>query len=122
MYAHNVVAFFSSLEGAEKAKIQLTSAGIDHASIRSSADSPVSRSEKVEAEEEQGLFEWVFGSNVPDREREVYRSNLQDGRTALSVRVDEQGEIAKVERLLAEAGAMKVERDGKVVGSGSVQR
>lgn len=123
MYAHNVVAVFPSLQSAEQAKARLISSGVDTGIIRLSAQgkSTSKSSKAARPVEEPGFFEWLFGTEVPDQEREWYSNNLRDGRTALSVSVMEQSEIGEIEDILEESGAVELDHEGEALSSGSAQ-
>lgn len=123
MYGHNVVAVFPSIQSAEKARARLVSSGIDNSYIRLSAEGKAAKSAKsARPVEEPGFFEWLFGTEVPDQEREWYGNTLREGRTALSVRVIDQSDIAEIENVLAEAGALELEHEGEDLTGGAVQK
>lgn len=71
--------------------------------------------------EEPGFFEWLFGAEVPDQEREWYSTNLREGRTALSVRVTDQAEIVQIEEVLEETGALELDHEGEELSGRAVQ-
>lgn len=109
MYEQNIVAFFPSIETAEKARKRLIEAGIERNAMRLSNDGG-SSSAKSGGNHEEGWFEWLFGSEeVPEYERNWYGENLSNGRVALSVRLSSQQEVSRVEQLLEAEGAIDVE-------------
>ena len=111
MYGQHIVAIFPTFETAAAAKTRLTQSGFDNASIRLSADGAAPTGESASPTEHQGFFQWLFGSDVPEKERDWYRSNLRQGRTALSVRLEDSSAADRLEPLLVEAGAIDVEEE-----------
>lgn len=113
MYGQNIVAFFSSLEEAEKTRDRLINSGIQRDAIRLSRDDNAGSASTSNGGngEGQGFFEWIFGSDVPDNERSWYDSNFESGRVALSVRVKNDNNVGEIERLLNDGGALEVDRD-----------
>jgi stress response protein YsnF len=121
MNRHDIVAFFSSMQSAEKARARLVEAGIERSAIRLSNDSGAMGSGESRAGDEEGWFEWLFGSDdVPEAERSWYGENLANGRAALSVRLTSQQEISRVQQVLEAAGALEVDRD-EATASGLTQ-
>src|SRR5258708_27045357 len=109
MYGQHIVAIFPTFETAAAAKTRLTQSGFDNASIRLSADGAAPTGESASPTEHQGFFQWLFGSDVPEKERGWYRSNLRQGRTALSVSVGDSSAADRLEPLLVEAGGREGE-------------
>jgi stress response protein YsnF len=113
MDAQNVVAFFPSIASAENARARLIQSGVERAAIRLSEEPGSSRSTKAKktSDEDIGFFEWLFGTDVPEHERGWYDENLRDGRAALSVRLESQESLSRIEEILESEGAIEVERD-----------
>jgi stress response protein YsnF len=124
MYTHNVVAFFSNLAGAEAARSRLIAAGIDQSSMRlsnqGSASSTAGRTTR--SDEDKGFFEWLFGTDddVPEHERSWYSGQFTEGRAALSVRLNSDAELSRVEQMLEAEGALEVDRDFDDVSTGGM--
>jgi stress response protein YsnF len=106
MHTQKLVAFFPSIEDAANTRTRLIDAGFTADAIRltGGAGSPAAENEN------QSFFEWLFGSDMPDHEREWYGSNLRDGRTALSIQVESPEDILDIEELFAAGGALEVEQ------------
>jgi stress response protein YsnF len=106
MHTQKLVAFFPSIEDAANTRTRLIDAGFTADAIRltGGAGSPAAENEN------QSFFEWLFGSDMPDHEREWYGSNLRDGRTALSIQVESPEDIHDIEELFAAGGALEVEQ------------
>jgi stress response protein YsnF len=115
MRAQKLVAFFPSIEHAEKTRARLIDAGFTADTIRLSdaAASPAAENDN------QSFFEWLFGSDTPDHEREWYGSNLRDGRAALSIQVQSPADIQDIEDLFEAGGALEVEQSDEAELSGA---
>ena len=60
------------------------------------------------------MSKWLFSSGIHEEERDWYRRNLQQGRTALFVRLEDASAGDRIESLLFEAGAIDVEEEGDI--------
>lgn len=104
MEGHNVVAVYGSGDEAERARSRLIENGIPGTEIRISAaeaGTAAGRSEltggadlagasgladdTTGAPRHEGFWNWLFGRDMPERDRTWYESNLREGRTVLSV-------------------------------------
>jgi stress response protein YsnF len=75
MHGQCLVAVYPSRNDAEQAFRAAVGSGIPSDNVRiSRADKPV--------------WEWLFSSHVPERDKTYYRTHLAEGRTALSVLLD----------------------------------
>lgn len=95
MHEQCVVAVYPSRVEAEQAFRAATAAGISTDNIRiSSADM-----EHQAADEslQPGMWDWLFGSHVPEKDRSEYRTHLAEGRTALSILMDGEASPARIE-------------------------
>lgn len=95
MHEQCVVAVYPSRVEAEQAFRAATAAGISTDNIRiSSADM-----EHQAADEslQPGMWDWLFGSHVPEKDRSAYRTHLAEGRTALSILMDGEASPARIE-------------------------
>lgn len=89
MHGHNLVAVYQSLSEAERVRERLIAEGLPAADIRISdraGGTPATQTTAASEREEPGFFAWLFG-DVPDTDRGVYETHLQQNRAALSVRV-----------------------------------
>jgi stress response protein YsnF len=70
------------------------------------------------------MWDWLFGSSVPEGDREIYQSRLTRGRTALSVLVDDAPSIAvsTVEDILDRYDPvdLRVENEGAGISAASL--
>ena len=93
MVGHTLVAVYSSRVDAENVRSRLIGLGIPDTDIRLSSAN--AEGAAVGSESERGLsherhesfWDWLFGSDVSERDRSWYETNLREGRTALSVMV-----------------------------------
>src|ERR1700712_2803421 len=102
MPGHNLVAVFPTYTVAEDARSRLMNAGVAQSDVRlSAAQSGTGTVEKSEPSHEGGgLLDWLFG-DAPEEHRTWYSSNLNDGRTALSVHASE-ADYARLQDILEE--------------------
>ncbi len=99
MNGHSLVAVYESRAHAERARDRLMQLGIPATDIRLSADSGT---ERVESEHRGGFWDWLFGEDIPERDRSWYDTNLRGGRTAVSVLVRDEAEHGRVAEVLEE--------------------
>jgi stress response protein YsnF len=109
MNGHSLVAVYESRAHAERARDRLMQLGIPPADIRLSADPGMERMgtervgmERLEGEHRAGFWDWLFGEDIPERDRHWYDTNLRGGRTALSVLVRNEAERGRVAEVLEE--------------------
>ena len=102
-----VVAIYSSRAEAERVKERLTASGI--ASSRIALSPEGSSDSTVKQQDDRSWWDWLFGSNVPEDHRDWYGSNLRDGRTAVSVNLDDTTRRSEIQALLHEQGALNPE-------------
>jgi stress response protein YsnF len=79
MNGHVLVAVYPSRRDAERAYDALIRAGIGNDNLRMNEPESSGRSP----------WHWLFGSTIPNSERERYRAHFAQGRSALSVFVDD---------------------------------
>ena len=85
MHEHNLVAVYQSRSDAERVRERLISAGFPAADIRFSGTT-ATEAATVSGRDEPGFWGWLFG-DVPESERDVYASHLQENRAVVSVRI-----------------------------------
>lgn len=107
MHTHTLVAVYRDRTGAEAVRRDLVGSGIaDH-------DVAISENQKLPRHEDNGGFwDWLFGTDVPDTDRTWYKSSLDEGRTAVSVRVPAEEDIARVETILNDHSPISMEEEG----------
>jgi len=103
MQDRTLVAVYRSREEAERVRDELYALGVPEGDIRLSGDDVHIGQAREDSpnplapKREEGIFDWLFGSDVPETDRRWYGANLSDGQTALSVRAPS---AAHGERLL----------------------
>ncbi len=108
MNGHNIVAVYASRADGERAMDRLIEYGIPAADIRiSMADAAAATGSpgaagSLASERHEGFWDWLFGRDVPEDDREWYQSNLREGRTVLSVLVRDEAERQPIEAILDE--------------------
>jgi stress response protein YsnF len=100
-----VVAVFTSIAEAERARDRLIEIGIPATDIRMSSGEAAHRAgiaetDTLTAPRREGFWDWLFGRDVPDYDRPWYESNLREGRTVLSVLVRDDEERHRVAEIL----------------------
>lgn len=112
MHGNNLVAVYNSQSQAEAVKTELLSAGFGQNDVRLSSTSSATASDQSSGSaynstssgsststgSEGGFFDWLFGTDNTDRD--WYRSNLGDGRTAVSVYARDETMAEIGERIL----------------------
>jgi stress response protein YsnF len=101
-----LVAIYRSRAEAERVKERLIACGIPGSKI---ALSPEWSSQTTAKQDDRSWWDWLFGSDVPEEHRDWYGSNLRDGRTAVSVYLDDATRRAEIQALLHEQGALNPE-------------
>jgi stress response protein YsnF len=133
MYGYHIVAVYPSLRDAERAKRELIQAGVHESSIHLSSQAQSSSTQTQTSgrsravvddnhDDDKGFFHWLFGDSSPDREREWYTKNLEDGRVAMSVMVHEDEEHIPIAEMMVRAGGLDLEdesrgREQRMVGT-----
>jgi len=101
-----LVAIYPSRAEAERAKDRIVACGIPSAKV---ALSPEWTGEATPKKDDRSWWDWLFGSDVPEHHRDWYGSNLRDGRTAVSVYLDDTTRRSEIQALLHEHGALDAE-------------
>ncbi|HEY3910324.1 MAG TPA: YsnF/AvaK domain-containing protein [Stellaceae bacterium] len=109
MDGHNVVAVYKSRADAEMARDRLIEFGVPQVDIRMSdtaaptgAAGPAVGQAAVAGEHRAGFWDWLFGRDVPERDRGWYEANLREGRTVVSVLVRNEAERERIADILDE--------------------
>jgi len=102
----NLVAVYSSREEAVLVKEKLIEAGVPADNIALSPEGTTASVAATESSSTGSWWDWLFGSSVPDTDREIYTSTLREGRTAVAVKDTDDSRRGTVERLLHEHGAI----------------
>jgi stress response protein YsnF len=111
MHTHTLVAVFPTRAVAEEVRSELASSGIPSVDIGLSEIGQ--RSGEQHQEEKHGFWDWLFGSDVPEIDRNWYTSTLDESRTAVSVRIGSEETRSKVEDILTDHSPITMEEDGK---------
>lgn len=106
-----LVAVYPSRAEAEQMKRKLVGAGISQERIALSPECREDDRAIRAASRPKGFWDWLFGSDVPDTDRELYSSALCNGRMAISVSVADGTQTAKVESMLHEHGAVALQAE-----------
>src|SRR4051794_35920176 len=101
-----VVAIYRSRAEAERVKDRIVALGIAPSKV---ALSPEWSDEPATKKDDRSWWDWLFGSDVPEEHRDWYDSNLRDGRTAVSVYLDDASRRGEIQALLHEQGALDPE-------------
>lgn len=125
-----LVALYSSRNNAEQAHQALLASGItdDHIRITDAAEygSQPATDGSVQADSSSGgLWDWLFGSSVPEDHQRAYRTGFSDGQTAVSVLVEDAPSMAgrsAAEDVLERCGALDlhVEDEAAAGAAGSL--
>lgn len=103
MDAHNVVAIYQSRADAEMARDRLIQSGIPQVDIRmSDTGAPVGATAPIAGERRAGFWDWLFGKDMPERDRGWYETNLREGRIVVSVLIRNETERERVADILDE--------------------
>src|SRR5579884_672014 len=86
MQGHNLVAFYQSFSDAERVRDRLISEGFPATDVRLSEPLAATTAEGPAGEAGRpGFFGWLFGGDIPERERGLYEAHLREHRAAVSV-------------------------------------
>jgi hypothetical protein len=130
MDRHNIVVVYSSRGDAERAMEELIKFGIPAQDIRLSASNTElsgnildnRRTEDFSAERHQSFWDWLFGNDVPEYDRNWYRTNLSEGRTGLSVLLHNQADRERVADILERFHPIDIDDEPAGLGSMAEQR
>jgi hypothetical protein len=99
-----VVAVYRTRAEAEEARERIVQYGIAEQRVALSPD--MHDSQEAPKTEKAGFWDFLFGSDLPDHHRGWYDSNLREGRTAVSVYLDDASRQDEVQAILHEQGAL----------------
>ncbi|HJU20497.1 MAG TPA: YsnF/AvaK domain-containing protein [Stellaceae bacterium] len=99
MAGYNLVAIYRSHADADRARERLIEAGIAPSHIRLSSGETATATPPAAR---PGMFDWLFGRDVPERDRAWYGSHLYGGRIAVSVWVATEELRERVTTILEE--------------------
>ena len=118
MYGHTLVALYGSQADAERARDRLMQSGIPADRIRMSEGSQPSETLQAAPERRrEGFWDWLFGTDIPDRDRTWYETNLREGCTAISVLLDNESERDRILQMLEQFNPIDVEDTGAAIAS-----
>lgn len=124
MREHHLVAIYPTNTDAGHARDALIGSGFSADAIRTSSDAGSALGESGPAKETTpaesygGFLSWLFGSDVPAREREWYGGQFRGGRTAVSVKVASEEDHRRAEEILDAFGAVDLEYDSDETSTG----
>jgi stress response protein YsnF len=111
MQSQTLVAVYATRAAAESARDKLISLGVRDADIRLSGDASEAVDYSATGKHEgQGFWDWLLGTEVPETDRDWYRSSMREGRTALSVWVADV-DRSRIEAILDEYDPIEIGAD-----------
>jgi hypothetical protein len=113
---HTIVAVYETASEAERVRERLLAAGVSAESIRYGTSDHPTEMAQASAKHSGGFFDWLFGAEPSDNERQWYQTNLSGGRTALSVQIDDESRAEAVHRILEESDAVAIDDDEVTTG------
>ena len=124
MQGQCLVAVYSSRDNAEQAYRAVLGSGVPEDHVRLSAQQRASVASTEGANAEGGsIWDWLFGSQVPEDDRGVYEGHMAQGGAALSVLVDAplMADLDKVEGLLQQYNPVEMHEEpaGSTSGFGT---
>jgi stress response protein YsnF len=128
MHEQTLVAIYASRADAERVRTQLGEIGIPEADIRLSAEDSQTSGSGLETAvppdnsiapraHEGGFLDWLFGSEVPETDRNWYGSNLREGRTALAIYLRAGADRAQIEVVLEASDPIDIGQEEPVSGA-----
>jgi stress response protein YsnF len=125
MHEQTLVAIYASRADAERVRTQLREMGIPEPDIRLSAEDSQASGSGLETAvppdnsiapraHEGGFLDWLFGSEVPETDRNWYGSNLREGRTAVSIYLRTGADGARIEQILEASDPIDIDQEGPV--------
>jgi stress response protein YsnF len=120
MQGQCVVAVYSSRDNAEQAYRAVLGSGVPEDHVRlSNQERSVASADGTGAKSDGGsIWDWLFGSDVPEDDRRLYQGHMAKGGTALSVLVDAplMADLDRVEGLLQQYNPVEMHEEN-VAGS-----
>jgi len=111
----NLVAVYASRGDAQRVRDRLIECGIAADAIALSPDTEMAPA-PAEHETSHSWWDWLFGSDVPDTDRGMYRSTLGPERTAVSVHLSDPTQRATVANLMHDEGALDISGAAEPIG------
>jgi stress response protein YsnF len=91
----NIVSVYPTRAKAEQVRETLIDSGVPEADIQLSAEDGTTGESRPKS-----FWDFLFGSSLPDDERDWYATNLREGRTAVSVRLQHAESHERVAEIL----------------------
>lgn len=118
MQGQCVVAVYNSRNDAEQAYRAVVGSGVpsDHVRLSNQQPSQVSSSEQVDVSSGgESIWDWLFGSDVPEDERRVYEGHIAKGGAALSVLVDSpsMADLDRIEGVLQQYNPVEIHEENR---------
>ena len=113
-----LVAVYPSRELAEQMKGMLIDHGLPSDKIALSPETSANAAPAESGHRGGHFWQWLFGSDVDDNDRELYNTTLIEGRTAVSVYLESGQQRGEVEKLLHSHGAIDLTENVAASGNG----
>ena len=126
MQGQTMVAAYRSRAEAEQVRDDLRGLGIAEDDVRLSAEGGAPAVDDLHIgpagedgpnplapKREEGFFDWLFGSDVPESDRSWYGTALRDGRTAVSLRVPAGVDEARILQVMEAHDPLDIEGDAE---------
>lgn len=122
MQGQCLVAVYSSRDNAEQAYRAVLGSGVpeDHVRLSDQRSSDASAAGAGASSDEGSIWDWLFGSDVPEDDRRVYEGHMAKGGAALSVLVDAplMADLDRVEGLLQQYNPVEMHEESAGSTSG----
>lgn len=105
MEGNTLVAVYGSRSEAERVRDTLVQIGVPRDEIRLS--------------DGEGSWDWLFGSQIPDSDRNWFQTNLRQGRTAVAVLAKDDDGRERLTRTLDDANPIKRDQAAQGAGPGA---
>jgi len=101
-----LVAIYSSRAEATQVKEELVTAGVPADNIALDLEGTTTSARDAGDAPTGSWWDWLFGSSVPDADREIYSLTSHEGRAAVSVQLADETRRDAIESFLHEHGAI----------------
>jgi stress response protein YsnF len=102
--SYTLVGVYATPADADRVRARLVSDGIPESDLRLSRDKPAEGEgpTATATDKSWSFWDWLFGTDVPEEDRNRYESTLHGGRTAVSVRLADVTRRSRIEGILEE--------------------
>jgi hypothetical protein len=105
-----LVAVYPTRTEAEDVQREIIKTGLPEIDVAVSANG-VTESAVQSQEKAGGFWGWLFGADIPERDRSWYEATLDETKTAVSVRISDEGARAEVEAIMTQHAPLSMEED-----------